>query len=549
LLALSRRTPIPVPAGKPATIPTLHPPPACLTNRPFCDSIPPPLGKARNGQIKGGTLATESFPARSTTWSISRSMGGLLALLLLGGALGLLALGWEQTAAPLTVEVDGRQYLLRTHATTVGEALRRAGFTLHPEDRISPGPAEPLRTGIVVRIQRARPVQLQADGRIRSLRTHAETVGDLLAEAGVKVHPADEIRLGGQIVGPDTLLTAVADGGPPFVSLRRAISVTLNDDGVTMTLVSTQPTVGRVLQEQKVQLYPGDAITPDLQTAVTPGLVITVERSLPVEIRVDGRTIHTRTLAKTVGGVLAQEGIVLAGRDRATPDLDEPLRAGMTIQITRVREEFVVEFDPIPFATVWVPDPEVEIDHIRLVQEGQTGLNKRRYRVVYENGREVERVLEDSWAERPPITKTMAYGTKIVIRTLDTPYGPVEYWRKMRVYVTSYKPSSCGKPKDHPRYGYTRLGIKLRKGIVAVDPTVIPLKTWMYVPGYGIAKAGDTGGGVKGKFVDLGFSDDDYESWHWWMDIYLLTPVPPPSKIRYVLPDWPKFPDRGRWSR
>jgi len=133
-----------------------------------------------------------------------------------------------------------------------------------------------------------------------------------------------------------------------------------------------------------------------------------------------------------------------------------------------------------------------------------------------------------------------------VIRTLETPDGPIEYWRKMRVYTTSYKPASCGKPKDHPRYGYTALGWKLKKGIVAVDPTVIPLRTKLYVPGYGFAQAGDTGGGVKGKFVDLGFGDNDYQSWHWWTDVYLLTPVPPRSQIRWILPDWPKFPDRAR---
>jgi 3D (Asp-Asp-Asp) domain-containing protein len=195
---------------------------------------------------------------------------------------------------------------------------------------------------------------------------------------------------------------------------------------------------------------------------------------------------------------------------------------------------------------VWVSDPDVEIDNIRLVQEGQIGLTKRRYRVVYEDDQEVDRVLEDSWAEQAPVTKTMAYGTKIVIRTMETPDGPIEYWRKMRVYTTSYKPSSCGKPRDHPRYGYTRLGWYLKKGIVAVDPTVIPLKTKMYVPGYGLARAGDTGGGVKGKFVDLGYGDDDYQSWHWWSDIYLLTPVPAEHKIRWVLPDWPRYPDRRR---
>ena len=495
------------------------------------------------------SLTAERIAAQRPGGTLIQRLGGLLALILIVGALGLLFLGWSRTAAPLQIEVDGQRYRLRTHAATVGEALRRAGFDLYPEDRVSPGVGTPLRAGMVVTVVRARPVQLHADGRSRLLRTHAATVGDLLAEAGVALHPADQVWLNERLAGPDAPLTAAPGGEPPLIRLRRAMTLTLNDDGATRTLHTTQETIGQTLHEQGVRLYLGDAVTPSLQTPVAPGLVVTIERSLPVVIRVDGRTIRTRTRAETVGGVLAQEGVVLAGRDRATPDLDAPLRAGLTIRITRVREEYVVEFDPIPFATVWVPDPEVEIDHIRVAQEGQEGLNKRRYRVVYENGQEVERVLEDSWAERPPITKTMAYGTKIVVRTLETPDGPIEYWRKMRVYVTSYKPASCGKPKDHPRYGYTRLGWKLRKGIVAVDPTVIPLKTWMYVPGYGLARAGDTGGGVKGKFVDLGFSDDDYESWHWWMDIYLLTPVPPPDKIAYVLPNWPRFPDRGRWSR
>jgi 3D (Asp-Asp-Asp) domain-containing protein len=140
----------------------------------------------------------------------------------------------------------------------------------------------------------------------------------------------------------------------------------------------------------------------------------------------------------------------------------------------------------------------------------------------------------------------MAYGTKIVIRTLETPDGIIEYWRKMRVYTTSYMPSSCGKPPDHPRYGYTRLGLKLRIGMVATDPTVIPLWTKMYVPGYGHAFAADTGGGVKGKFVDVGYEDHNYQSWHWWSDIYLLTPVPPRDQILWVLPDYPRFPDRNR---
>jgi 3D (Asp-Asp-Asp) domain-containing protein len=238
--------------------------------------------------------------------------------------------------------------------------------------------------------------------------------------------------------------------------------------------------------------------------------------------------------------------IALVGKDRVEPPLSTPIREGLVIQVVRVSERILVEFEPIPFETQWVPDPKVEIDNIRLVQEGQPGLTKRRFRVAYENGLEVERHLEDVWAEQPPVTKTMAYGTKIVVRTLETPDGPVEYWRKVRVYTTSYTAATCGKPRDHPRYGYTRLGLWLKKGIVATDPTVIPLKTKMYVPGYGFAFAGDTGGGVKGKWVDLGYPEDGYRSWHWWTDVYLRTPVPPADEIRWILPDWPRFPDRKR---
>ena len=43
-------------------------------------------------------------------------------------------------------------------------------------------------------------------------------------------------------------------------------------------------------------------------------------------------------------------------------------------------------------------------------------------------------------------------------------------------------------------------------GMVAVDPKVIPLGTKIYVEGYGIAIAGDTGGAIKGNIIDLFFN-------------------------------------------
>lgn len=54
--------------------------------------------------------------------------------------------------------------------------------------------------------------------------------------------------------------------------------------------------------------------------------------------------------------------------------------------------------------------------------------------------------------------------------------------------------------------GKTATGMKPRVGVIAVDPKIIPLKTKLYVEGYGECIAGDTGGDIKGKRLDLFFN-------------------------------------------
>ena len=62
------------------------------------------------------------------------------------------------------------------------------------------------------------------------------------------------------------------------------------------------------------------------------------------------------------------------------------------------------------------------------------------------------------------------------------------------------------------------------RGIVAVDPHVIPYYTKMYVPGYGVAMAGDTGGAIVGNRIDL-FMDSYEEAINWGrrdVEVYIL---------------------------
>lgn len=84
----------------------------------------------------------------------------------------------------------------------------------------------------------------------------------------------------------------------------------------------------------------------------------------------------------------------------------------------------------------------------------------------------------------------------------------------------------------------------MQRGIVAVDPRVIRLGWRVYVPGYGVGLAADTGGGIIGRRIDLGYNNEDLVLWYRWVDVYLLTPVPPPETISYILPEWPAPPPR-----
>jgi 3D (Asp-Asp-Asp) domain-containing protein len=103
-------------------------------------------------------------------------------------------------------------------------------------------------------------------------------------------------------------------------------------------------------------------------------------------------------------------------------------------------------------------------------------------------------------------------------QTLKTPDGTLKYSKKLNVFATSYDPNCPGCS------GTTALGLKAGYGVIAVDPNIIPLGSKVYVPGYGVAVAGDTGGAIKGNVVDLGF--DNIQS-GWWSsrhtDLYILT--------------------------
>lgn len=470
----------------------------------------------------------------------------------------LLWAGWVLSARVITVTVDGVTESLRTHRQTVGDLLLDLGLEPQPLDRIEPPLETPIRDGLQLTIQRARPFRILTDGREIPIASWGTTAREVLADAGLTIDPYDRILIGDQEIGPadplpppqTSLAPLTYDHGfgwrrivaePRLLRVQRAIPITVDDGSLPFTIRTTAETVGEALREAEITLYLGDRVQPSMGSQLSAGLRVFIERSTPVSLQVDGRSFRTRTRGRTVADALAELKIGIAGADRVSPPLESPLSDHMQIEITRVREEIVITEEIIPFESVFEPDPNLPIDTQQVVNPGAPGINRQRFRVRYENGEEVARTREDSWVAQEATRRVVAYGQRIDPQTAVMPDGTqITYWRKFRAYASSYSAATAGVSRSSPTYGRTYTGEVMRNGIVAVDPRVIPLRSQLYVPGYGIGDALDTGSGVLGRHVDLGYADEDLVLWTRWVDVYLLWPPPPSHQITWVLPNYPR---------
>ncbi len=480
-----------------------------------------------------------------------RPLKGLLTCLMLVALGGGMFHAYERTRHQVILRLDDRVEYVHTHQVTVGGLIRELGLSLSEGDIVLPEEHSPLAPGDTIMVQRARSVWIEADGRAFLHRTHRQTVSEILQESEIDVQAYDRIFLDDREVSGESYLPASsfsgqhrgrdAPGRPSVrLSIERAVPLVLHEGGAQVIFYTTAKMVGEALWQAGITLYLGDTVEPELDKPVSAGMHVHLLRSKPILILADGATIKTRTQEKTVAAALAAKGIYLAGKDYSEPSSDTPLRDDLRIHVVRVVEEWMVEYEILPHETVRQADADLEIDHQRIAQGGQDGIRKRRFHITYENGQEISCTLERDWIAQEPQRRIIVYGMRIVLRELQTPEGMVRYWRHFRALATSYTAATSGKTRDDPYYGITRMGWRARKGIIAVDPRVIPLTTNMYVPGYGLGVAGDTGGWILGQRIDLCYDEDNLVLWYKWVDVYLLEPVPPVEKITWILPNWPQ---------
>ncbi|AZS18387.1 murein transglycosylase [Paenibacillus lutimineralis] len=94
--------------------------------------------------------------------------------------------------------------------------------------------------------------------------------------------------------------------------------------------------------------------------------------------------------------------------------------------------------------------------------------------------------------------------------------------KTVKVMATGYTAGyeSTGKRPNHPEYGITYSGVKVRRdkntvSTIAADLKVFPLGTILYIPGYGYGVVADKGSAIKGKKIDLYFKTTKqvYKEW------------------------------------
>lgn len=444
----------------------------------------------------------------------------------------------QPTAEPVrevVLFVGGQEQRIVTRQDTVGDMLAEQGITIAPEDAISDPLSAILESDDVIYINRARDVSLTVDGVTRTLRTPLENPFDILEKAGIELEDGDRVRVDGTALEPEELLFWPLPA--ENIQIQKQVTFTVVDQSGEVTLTTSVETVGDALNEADITLYKADTVLPDLNTQLENDMIVEIIRAEPIFIQVDGHTIETRMQGGTVANALAEANIVLGGLDYTVPNENTDLTAGMSVRVVRVTEEVVTVDEPVTFETVYQASAEMELDTQAVTQAGVNGVRRISERVRYEDGVEVGREPAGEEIVTPPQNQVISYGTNIVLRTIDTPDGPREYWRKLRVYATSYHPAALGGDD------VTSIGERLRKGIVAANPNIIPYRTNVFVPGYGTGFIADTGGARSSPYwIDLGYSDEDWVSWSRYVDIYLLTPVP--GNIDYLLPDW--RPLRGR---
>jgi len=441
---------------------------------------------------------------------------------------------------PVFFRMEGSYVRVFTHGWRVAVAVRDAGLDASLGIQPVPAPSTLATWGMTIDILSENRLEVDVQGEHRWIASPQKenlTVAQLLEYAGIDLAESEWVSVDGvPVTDPLSVIPT-----PSTLTVRNKIPVLIRSAGGEQTLNVSGVTVADALWQAGVRWQAGDRIAPapstPLEGTASAPMVIVVEAARAIRILADGGETATVSNGATVGEALAQAGIPLNGLDYSIPEEMEPLPADGRIRVIRVREEFLREQESIPFETLTQPNNELELDQQEWLQAGIPGIREKTVRVRLEDGVETARATAGERVVAQPQPRILGYGTKIVIRTVDTPNGPLEYYRKITVRASSYSPCRLG--VTPPRCNYTTYsGAHVDRGMIAMVVQWYNLfhQQEVYIPIYGLATVEDVGypgPAFAPYWIDLFYLDDEWHNVHEYTTLYFLTPVP--ANVPYLL--------------
>ncbi len=299
------------------------------------------------------------------------------------------------------------------------------------------------------------------------------------------------------------LIMALATG---FSVMARGVTIV---DGKDVTkLVTFKKNVKDLVEQRGISLGDSDRLIPGPDTTLRDNMEIVIKRAVPVTITTKDGEKEYLSAADTVGQALEELEIEIGEKDIVDPGLSTAVSRGMGIKVVRVTEEIKVCEREIPFERIVQTTDRMDKGIEKVTQKGYNGKVREEIKIVRHDGEETERAVISSKIIEEPRKEIVALGTRDL---LQTSRGAVRFEKAVYMTATAYDATyeSTGKRPGDKGYGITRSGTRVRPGVVAVDPGVIPLGTKLYVksldgrPDYGFASAEDTGGAIKGNKIDL----------------------------------------------
>ncbi|MFC4403564.1 ubiquitin-like domain-containing protein [Gracilibacillus xinjiangensis] len=351
-------------------------------------------------------------------------------------------------------------------------------------------------------------VTVVQEGEEITVRTHANTVEDVLDELAIDVQEHDELTHNLN----DTVKTEMT------IELTVAKEVIVTEGDIQQTYHTTANTVEAFIEESGIEISEHDHVSLSLNEEIVDQTELVIEKAFLVTINDAGEEQNIWTVGGTVETLLDQTTIELSELDRVSPAKSEEVNAETEIDITRVEKVTDIVEEEVDFTVVKKSNADLQKGKEKVVKEGQKGVVEKHYEVVLENGEEVSRKLVNEEVTKESQEKVVAVGTKVetppVANTVSNtaaskPATPQAVSRGsgqevttlyMKATAYNWNCASCD------GRGLTSTGYDLKanpQGVIAVDPSVIPLGTKVWVEGYGYAVARDTGGAIKGNKIDV----------------------------------------------